>query len=108
MTLAQDTPTLLLDEPTTYLDLAHSIDVLSLVRRLCDEEGKTIVMVLHDLNLAVRYADHLLVMGEGRIAATGTPDEVMDADLLRDVFGLEARVVPDPVTGGPMIVPELA
>ena len=108
MTLAQDTPTLLLDEPTTYLDLAHSIDVLSLVRRLRDEEGKTIVMVLHDLNLAVRYADHLLVMGEGRIAATGTPDEVMDADLLRDVFGLDARVVPDPVTGGPMIVPELS
>ncbi|MCK7637431.1 ABC transporter ATP-binding protein [Corynebacterium pygosceleis] len=107
MTLAQDTPTLLLDEPTTYLDLAHSIDVLSLVRRLCDREGKTVVMVLHDLNLAVRYADHLLVMGEGRMAAAGAPGEVMDADLLREVFGLDARVVPDPVTGGPMIVPEL-
>ncbi|MEZ2121759.1 MULTISPECIES: ABC transporter ATP-binding protein [unclassified Corynebacterium] len=107
MTLAQDTPTLLLDEPTTYLDLAHSIDVLSLVRSLCDEAGKTIVMVLHDLNLAVRYADHLLVMGEGKIAARGTPGEVMSPEMLRDVFGLKARIVPDPVTGGPMVVPEL-
>lgn len=105
MALAQDTPTLLLDEPTTYLDLAYSIEVLGLVRRLQTERGKTVVMVLHDLNLAIRFADHLVVLGDGAVAAQGSPAEVVSSELLDDVFGLDAMVVPDPVTDGPLIVP---
>ncbi len=106
MTLAQDTPTVLLDEPTTYLDLAHSIDILRLVRRLRQQEHKTIVMVLHDLNLAVRYSDHLIVMSpDGTIAAAGEPNRVIDAALLKQTFGLDAVVIEDPETAGPLIVP---
>lgn len=107
MTLAQDTPTVLLDEPTTYLDLAHSIDLLRLVERLRDTEDKTIVMVLHDLNLAVRHSDYLIAMGsDGTVRAAGTPSDIVTPDLLAEVFGLAARVVVDPVTSGPLIVPE--
>ena len=105
MALAQDTPTLLLDEPTTYLDLAYSIEVLSLVRRLQSEQGKTVVMVLHDLNLAIRFSDHLVVLGDGVVAAQGTPQDVVTPELLHEVFGLDALVVPDPATGGPLVVP---
>ena len=105
MALAQDTPTLLLDEPTTYLDLAYSIEVLSLVRRLQSEQGKTVVMVLHDLNLAIRFSDHLVVLGDGVVAAQGTPQDVVTPELLHEVFGLDALVVQDPATGGPLIVP---
>ncbi|WP_054812907.1 ABC transporter ATP-binding protein [Nocardia arizonensis] len=105
MALAQGTDILLLDEPTTYLDLAHSIDVLDLVDRLHDEMGRTVVMVLHDLNLAIRYSDRLLVMHAGRIVAQGAPADIIDADLLREVFGLAASVLEDPVSGRPMIVP---
>ena len=96
MALAQDTPTMLLDEPTTYLDLAFSIDVLKLVRRLREEEGKTVVMVLHDLNLACRYSDHLVALADGGVAAQGTPSEVITEPLLREVFGLDAMVVDRP------------
>ncbi|APE35516.1 ABC transporter [Nocardia mangyaensis] len=105
MALAQGTDILLLDEPTTYLDLAHSLEVLDLVDRLHADYGRTVVMVLHDLNLAIRYSDELIVMSEGRIIARGRPAQVVTADLLREVFGLDATVLTDPVSGRPMIVP---
>ncbi|ASU77230.1 ABC transporter ATP-binding protein [Actinopolyspora erythraea] len=105
MALAQGTDLLLLDEPTTYLDLSHQVDVLELIGRLHVESGRTVVMVLHDLNLAARYADRLVAMSEGRIAAQGAPEEVLTERLLHEVFDLRARVIPDPVTGTPMVVP---
>ncbi|MFD9740358.1 ABC transporter ATP-binding protein [Umezawaea sp. NPDC059074] len=105
MALAQGTDLLLLDEPTTYLDLAHQIDVLDLVQRLHDEMGRTVVMVLHDLNLAARYAEHLVAMKAGRIVVQGTPTEVLTEEMLLEVFGLDARVVADPVSGTPLVVP---
>ena len=105
MALAQGTDLLLLDEPTTYLDLSHQIDVLELVGRLHAERGRTVVVVLHDLNLAARYADRLVAMKDGALVAAGTPGEVLTEDLLADVFDLEARILPDPVSGTPMVVP---
>jgi len=105
MALAQHTDLLLLDEPTTYLDLAHQIDVLDLLAELNASRGTTIVMVLHELNLAARYADHLIAMQHGQIRAEGTPDEVITEDIIRDVFGLASRVVLDPVTATPMVLP---
>ncbi|MEW2346166.1 MULTISPECIES: ABC transporter ATP-binding protein [unclassified Streptomyces] len=105
MALAQETDLLLLDEPTTYLDMAHQVEVLDLVRRLNHERARTVVAVLHDLNQAVRYGDHLIAMKAGRIIAQGDPAEIITADLVREVFGLESVVVPDPVTGGPLVVP---
>ncbi|MEU6128681.1 ABC transporter ATP-binding protein [Saccharopolyspora sp. NPDC047091] len=105
MALAQGTDLLLLDEPTTYLDLAHQVEVLDLVGRLHDESGRTVVMVLHDLNLAARYADRLVAMRDGAIVAQGAPGEVLTEELLADVFSLNARVIPDPVTDTPMVVP---
>ncbi|WP_410872399.1 ABC transporter ATP-binding protein [Nocardia sp. A7] len=105
MALAQGTDILLLDEPTTYLDLAHSLEVLDLVDRLHAEFGRTVVMVLHDLNLAIRYSDELVVMREGKIVERGRPADIVTAELLAQVFGLEATVLTDPVSGRPMIVP---
>ncbi|WP_309053605.1 ABC transporter ATP-binding protein [Streptomyces sp.] len=105
MALAQETDLLLLDEPTTYLDIAHQVEVLDLVRRLNRVRGRTVVVVLHDLNQAARYADHLVAMKEGRIVAEGPPGAIVTADLVREVFGLDAVVVPDPVTGSPLVVP---
>ncbi|WP_067541929.1 ABC transporter ATP-binding protein [Nocardia crassostreae] len=105
MALAQGTDILLLDEPTTYLDLAHSLEVLDLVDRLHDDYGRTVVMVLHDLNLAIRYSDRLVVMCDGRIVAQGRPDDIVTAELLQEVFDLRAEVLEDPVSGRPMIVP---
>ncbi|MEJ2868678.1 ABC transporter ATP-binding protein [Actinomycetospora sp. OC33-EN08] len=105
MALAQGTDVLLLDEPTTFLDLAHQVDVLDLVDRLHRERGRTVVMVLHDLNLAARYADRLVAMREGRIVVSGTPAEVLTESTMREVFGLEAKVVPDAVTGTPLVLP---
>ena len=105
MALAQGTDLLLLDEPTTYLDLSHQIDVLELVGRLHAERGRTVVVVLHDLNLAARYAQRLVAMKDGALVASGTPAEVLTERLLADVFDLEARVLPDPVAGTPMVVP---
>lgn len=105
MALAQGTDILLLDEPTTYLDLAHSMEVLDLVDRLHEELGRTVVMVLHDLNLAVRYSDHLIVMRDGAVVASGVPKDVISAELLLDVFGLDAAVIDDPVSDRPLIVP---
>lgn len=105
MALAQGTDILLLDEPTTYLDLTHALEVLDLVDRLHDDLGRTVVMVLHDLNLAIRYSDRLIVMRDGRIQAQGAPADIIDAELLLDVFKLRAEVLEDPVSGRPMIVP---
>ncbi|WP_308188273.1 ABC transporter ATP-binding protein [Nocardioides sp. R-C-SC26] len=107
MTLAQDTDLMLLDEPTTYLDLAHQVEVLDLVSRLNRERSRTIVMVLHDLNLAARYSDVVVVMKAGQIVAQGDPAEVFTEPLLAEVFGLDADVLPDPRTGLPIIVPRL-
>ncbi|MCT9079533.1 ABC transporter ATP-binding protein [Streptomyces fulvoviolaceus] len=105
MAVAQDTPVMLLDEPTTYLDLAHQIDVLDLITDLNRHQGRTVVMVLHDLNQACRYADHVIAMKAGRIAAEGTPAEVVTAATVEDVFGLRCVVGEDPVSGTPMVVP---
>ncbi|WP_031038815.1 ABC transporter ATP-binding protein [Streptomyces sp. NRRL F-5650] len=104
MTLAQGTDLLLLDEPTTYLDLAHAVDVLDLVDDL-HESGRTVVMVLHDLNLATRYSDNLVVMRDGAVLAQGHPRDVITADLLHEAFGLRAKVIDDPVGDRPLIVP---
>ncbi len=105
MTLAQDTDILLLDEPTTFLDLAHQLEVLDLLYDLNQTQKHTIVMVLHDLNQASRYADYLMVMRQGTIFAQGTPVEVMTEAMVQQVFGLESRVVADPVVGTPMCIP---
>lgn len=105
MVLAQGTPIMFLDEPTTYLDLSASIDILNLVRRLNSELGRTVVMVLHDLNLAARYSDHLLVLRDGALKAEGPPADVITSPLLREVFDLEALVEEDPAAGGPLIIP---
>jgi iron complex transport system ATP-binding protein len=110
MALAQQTDLLLLDEPTTYLDIAHQVEVLDLVRQLAASGipgagGRTVVMVLHDLNQAARYADHLVAMQRGRIVTQGRPQDVVTASMVREVFGLESVVVPDPVTGSPLVVP---
>ncbi|MGA4837996.1 ABC transporter ATP-binding protein [Streptomyces sp. G45] len=104
MTLAQGTDLLLLDEPTTYLDLAHAVDVLDLVDDL-HESGCAVVMVLHDLNLATRYSDNLIVMKDGTVLAQGHPRDVITADLLYEAFGLRAKVIDDPVGDRPLIVP---
>ena len=104
MALAQETPILLLDEPTTYLDISHQIDVLDLCTGL-QREGRTLVAVLHDLNQAARYATHLIVLQAGRIVAEGPPAAVVTAELVGQVFGVAARVIPDPETGSPLIVP---
>ncbi|MFG1780730.1 ABC transporter ATP-binding protein [Micromonospora sp. NPDC049051] len=105
MALAQQTPLLLLDEPTTYLDIAHQIEVLDLCARLHEEQGRTLVAVLHDLNHAARYATHLIAMREGQVVAAGAPREVVTAELVGEVFGLPCRVIDDPETGTPLVVP---
>jgi len=105
MALAQDTEILLLDEPTTFLDLAHQVEVLDLLSELHDSQERTIVMVLHDLNLACRYADCLVAIQNGQIYTQGPPEQVMTAEMVRDVFGLECCIVPDPVVGTPMCIP---
>lgn len=105
MALAQRTDILLLDEPTTFLDICHQVEVLDLLTDLNHERGTTIVMVLHDLNLAARYADRLVAMAGGRILASGDPDEVLSPSVIEAVFGMSSEVVPDPVSGRPMVLP---
>jgi iron complex transport system ATP-binding protein len=105
MALAQEPEILLLDEPTSFLDVAHQLDVLELLAELNRTQGTTVVMVLHDLGMAGRYAQHLVAMARGRIVARGTPAEVLTAEVVEGAFGVEARIVPDPVYGTPMVVP---
>ncbi|MEX5497100.1 ABC transporter ATP-binding protein [Pseudomonas syringae] len=105
MTLAQDTDIVLLDEPTTFLDLAHQIEVLDLLRDLNRQEGKTIVMVLHDLNLACRYADHMVAVHERSAFAQGRPADILSEALVKQVFGLNCRIIADPFFGTPLCIP---
>ncbi|QRY63048.1 ABC transporter ATP-binding protein [Gordonia sp. PDNC005] len=105
MVLAQQTDILLLDEPTTFLDLARSLELLDLVDMLHAEQGRTVVMVLHDLALACRYCDELIVMRDGSIVVQGAPQDIVTEELLWDVFGLRSRVIPDPVSDQPLVVP---
>jgi len=105
MALAQETELLLLDEPTTFLDVSHQVEVLDLLTDLNRGRGTTIVMVLHDLNLAARYADHLIALSGGGIRAAGDPSDVLTEDVVRDVFGIESSVIPDPVSGKPLMLP---
>ncbi|MEV6554342.1 ABC transporter ATP-binding protein [Nocardia sp. NPDC051756] len=105
MVLAQETPIILLDEPTTYLDIAHQIQLLDLCRSLNRESGRTVVAVLHDLNHAFRYADHLIAMRDGQVIAAGAPREIATAELVREVFALGCRIIDDPETGAPLVIP---
>jgi iron complex transport system ATP-binding protein len=105
MALAQQTDILLLDEPTTFLDINHQIEVLDLLADLNRMRGTTVVMVLHDLNLAARYADHLVALADGRVHITGTPEDVLTEETVRHVFGLESRVIEDPTSGRPIMLP---
>src|SRR5690606_36931916 len=105
MALAQQTSLLLLDEPTTYLDIAHQIEVLDLCADLHERQGRTLVAVLHDLNQAARYATHLVVMRDGAIVASGPPSQVLTAELVERVFDLPCRVIADPEAGTPLVVP---
>ncbi len=105
MALAQETGVLLLDEPTTYLDVRHQVEVLDLLTDLNQRKGTTVVMVLHDLNLAARYADHLIALAGGRLVAAGSPQEVMTPAVIYEVFGIDSQVVTDPVAGTPLMVP---
>ncbi|QBX34983.1 ABC transporter ATP-binding protein [Paracoccus liaowanqingii] len=105
MALAQQTDLLLLDEPTTFLDISHQIEVLDLLTDLNRDRGTTVVMVLHDLNLAARYADHLIAMSAGRIHAAGPASEVLTREMVRQVFGLDSRIIADPVSGRPLMLP---
>ncbi len=105
MALAQETTTLLLDEPTTFLDMAHQLEVLHLLERLNKEEKRTIIMVVHDLNHATRFAQQIIAMANGEIVATGTPQAVVTPETIRSVFGVEADIVLDPRTGTPLCIP---
>ncbi len=104
MSLAQDTPIILLDEPTTYLDLAHQLDILQLLRKLNEEDHKTIVLVIHDLNMAARFADYMIAMKKGKILYQGTPETVMTQTALKEVFNLDALLQTDPWNGRPVMV----
>ncbi|GAB3543318.1 ABC transporter ATP-binding protein [Arthrobacter tecti] len=105
MALAQQTEVLLLDEPTTFLDVSHQIEVLDLLTELNRTHGTTVVMVLHDLNLAARYAGHLIALSGGKLAASGCPEEVLTPSLVKHVFGMTSTVITDPVSGKPLMIP---
>lgn len=106
MALAQQTDILLLDEPTTYLDIAYQVEILDTLRELNSARGITIVMVLHDINLSARYADHLFAMGEGRLVREGAPADVITQETMREIFGISCQVLNDPVSGTPFVIPE--
>jgi ABC-type cobalamin/Fe3+-siderophores transport system ATPase subunit len=103
--LAQGTDLILLDEPTTFLDVAYQLEVLDLLSDLNRDEGKTVAMVLHDFNMAAEYADHIFVMSSGELVTEGTPEEVFTTATIQEVFGVEAKVVPHPASGKPMCIP---
>ena len=105
MALAQETDTLLLDEPTTFLDMAHQLEVLQLLDHLNREEGRTVLMVLHDLNNAARFSRHMIALSKGQVFASGSPENVMTTELLREVFSVEAEIFTDPRTGTPLCIP---
>jgi iron complex transport system ATP-binding protein len=105
MALAQETPILLLDEPTTYLDIAHQLEVLELLKELNRQRGRTIVMVVHDLNHAAQYADHIIAVADGDIHASGKPGDLLGPALIKAVFGIDAMVIPHPVDGTPLCLP---
>ncbi|NUK11879.1 ABC transporter ATP-binding protein [Streptomyces lunaelactis] len=105
MALAQQTPLLLLDEPTTFLDIQHQLEVLDLCAELHETQGRTLVAVLHDLNQAARYATHLIALREGRVVAEGAPADVVTAELVEQVFGVKSQVIDDPESGTPLVVP---
>jgi iron complex transport system ATP-binding protein len=105
MALAQETDLLLLDEPTTFLDLAHQVEVLDLLTDLNRRRGTTVVIVMHDLNLACRYADHLIAMKNGTIVRQGSPAEVITPSVMREVFSMKATIITDPVSGTPTVIP---
>lgn len=106
MVIAQNTDVLLLDEPTTFLDLPHQVDVLNLIKNMNKNANRTVVAVLHDLNLSCRYADHMIAMNNGKIIAQGLPTEIMTAETVKAVFNMECVIIPDPVAGTPMIIPK--
>lgn len=105
MTLAQNTETILLDEPTTYLDMTHQIDILDLLFELNELEQRTIVMVLHDLNLACRYAHHIIAVKDKGVYAQGAPENIMNSELVRYVFQMECQIITDPLFGTPLCIP---
>ena len=105
LALAQDTSILLLDEPTTFLDLSHQLEVLELCAELNRDQGKTVVMVLHDVNLAAEYCDHLFVIKNGQVFTQGSPGQVLTRDLIRAVYDVDAQVIPHPVSGRPLCIP---
>ncbi|GFN34137.1 ABC transporter ATP-binding protein [Paenibacillus xylaniclasticus] len=105
MALAQETDILFLDEPTTFLDMAHQLEVLQLLQKLNEENNRTVVMVVHDLNHASRYAHHMIAISKGKVMGEGTPQEVMTPQIFRDVFNIEADIVYDPRTGVPLCLP---
>ncbi len=106
MALAQETDLLLLDEPTTYLDIAHQMDILDLCAHLHEQQGRTLVAVLHDLNHAARYATRMIAMRSGEVLATGTPEKVLTAEIGEEIFELPCRVMPCPETGTPLVIPK--
>lgn len=105
MALAQDTGWLLLDEPTTWLDLPHQLEMLKLVRKLNRENGRSVVMVLHDVSLAARFADHVIALRQGKVVSEGPPEKTISAEVLDEVFGLQAKVIADPLHGSPLVLP---
>ena len=105
MTLAQETEVILLDEPTTYLDLSHQVEILDLLFDLNREENRTVVMVLHDLNLACRYADHIVAVANKNVYSQGDPETIITVDLVQEVFGLKTEVIKDPIFNSPLCIP---
>lgn len=106
LALAQQTDILLLDEPTTYLDISYQVEILDLLTDLNRKRHTTIVMVLHDINLSARYADYIFAMCKGQLAAQGTPSQIITPALMKQVYGLNCQIIPDPVSGTPLIIPE--
>ncbi|WP_411344492.1 ABC transporter ATP-binding protein [Paenibacillus sp. WLX1005] len=106
MALAQETDILFLDEPTTFLDITYQVEILDLLTDLNRKHGTTIVMVLHDINLSARYADHIFALHTGRLIAQGSPADVITSERVKEIFGLDCTVIPDPVSGSPMVVPK--